>query len=215
MPKPYQLDGKGNWFFFSEKAGEVIDAGPDEEIALTLAGTDGSEATIAEALEGKTLNEDDIKSTLSETTRETTNKDSNEDRLPQPRGAPDGTPPSDVTRRSPALSPQFLRKIKEKAASGTASISIELERFAISRLGLTTEELAEDDPDVELLVLGWQLQWEYWLAGKEPPAWVLILFGQVCVTTRLLASAKRKEKKPPELKIVESPIEGPSAKPTT
>lgn len=216
MAKPYRLDGKGNWFFFSEKAGEVVDAGPDEAIALTLAESGESSATIAEALSGKDIDEDSPEPALPSPAGESPDAHGREDGLSQPRESSDVSTRGDGTRKSPAISPQFLRKIKEKAASGTASISIELERFAISRFGFTTEELMEDDPDVELLVLGWQLQWEYWLAGKEPPAWVLILFGQVCVTTRLLASAKRKEKKPPELKLVEPPIEGPpNAKPPT
>ena len=66
--------------------------------------------------------------------------------------------------------------------------------------GKTTSK--QDDADVELLTLGWELQWEYWLAGKEPPAWALIAFGQVCVTARLLASAKKMEKEP----VKETPL---------
>lgn len=195
MGKPYQVKDEsgatsGNWFFFSEKAGDVIDAGPDKETADALAAAENGSATIADALEGK---EDAIKETTVSDRKEAKNGG---DRL-SPSAVPETTDitTSDNAKKRPPISPQFLRKIKEKAATGTASISIELERFAIQYLGFTTEELDEDDPDVELLVLGWELQWEYWLAGKEPPAWALIAFGQVCVTARLLASAKRKEKK--------------------
>lgn len=195
MGKPYQVKGEdgspsGNWFFFSEKAGDVIDAGPDKETADALAASEDGQSTIADALEGK---EDAIQETTIPDRKETENSGN---RL-SPSGEPEttGIATGDNTKKRPPISPQFLRKIKEKAATGTASISIELERFAIQFLGFSTEELDEDDPDVELLVLGWELQWEYWLAGKEPPAWALIVFGQVCVTARLLASARRKEKK--------------------
>ena len=180
MGKPYQIKDEsgaigGNWFFFSEKAGDVIDAGPDKDTADALAAAEDVIATIADALEGK---EDAIQETTIPDRKE--EKDSG-DRL-SPSSGPSTTDiaSSDNTKKRPPISPQFLRKIKEKAATGTASISIELERFAIQFLGFSTEELDEDDPDVELLVLGWELQWEYWLAGKEPPAWALIVFGQVC-----------------------------------
>jgi hypothetical protein len=194
--KPYRIkdeNGKeGNWFFFSESAGDVIDAGPDEAIALSLAASETDGATIADSLKGK---EDEISSepTLSNRTE---TKDGG-DGLEESRGKTTDIAPSDLPKKRAALSPQFLRKIKEKAASGSATIAVELERFLIARFGFTTEDMEEDDPDVELLRLGWELQWEYWLAGKEPPAWTLILFGQICVTVRLLASAQRMQKSNP------------------
>lgn len=197
MGKPYQVKDEagnpGNWFFFSEKAGDVIDAGPDKETADALAAAENGDSTIADALEGK----EDAINEVSDVPNEPKAAKS-ESGLEKSRRASDGTTPSDSPRKTPALSPQFLRKIKEKAASGSASVSIELERFLIARFGFSTEDMEEDDPDVELLVLGWELQWEYWLAGKEPPAWALIVFGQVCVTARLLASAKAKVKAPTE-----------------
>ena len=195
MGKPYQVKDEngnaGNWFFFSEKAGDVIDAGPDKETADALAAAEDGNATIADALEGKA---DAIQETTVSDRKEA--KDSPNGLPGSDKPSPTDIIPSDNAKRRPAISPQFLRKIKEKAASGSASISIELERFLIRYIGFTTDEMDEDDPDVELLVLGWELQWEYWLAGKEPPAWALIAFGQVCVTARLLASAKKTEKEP-------------------
>lgn len=194
MGKPYQVKNEGgspsgNWFFFSERAGDVIDAGPDKEIAETMADDDIGTETIATVLEGKedAVQQATIVSDVSKA------KDSGSG-LPLARVETNGSANSSDTKKRPAISPQFLHKIKEKAASGTASVTIELERFLIGLTGFSTEDLDEDDPDVELLILGWELQWEYWLAGKEPPAWALILFGQVCVTVRLIASAKQKEK---------------------
>ena len=193
MGKPYQVKDEngnaGNWFFFSEKAGDVIDAGPDKETADALAAAEDGNATIADALEGKA---DAIQETTVSDRKEA--KDSGGGLSGSDKSSPTDISLSDNTKKRPAISPQFLRKIKEKAASGSASISIELERFLIRYIGFTTDEMDEDDPDVELLVLGWELQWEYWLAGKEPPAWALIAFGQVCVTARLLASAKKMER---------------------
>ena len=191
MGKPYQVkddngNPSGNWFYFSETAGDVIDAGPDKETAEALANAEGNGATIASALEGK-ANEISQVTTIPDSSKETEPASGVE----TAGGKTASLSVSDSPRKSPALSPQFLRKIKEKAASGSATITVELERFLISRFGFSTEDLDEDDPDVELLKLGWELQWEYWLAGKEPPAWVLILFGQVCVTCRLIASSKR------------------------
>jgi hypothetical protein len=202
MGKPYQVkDENGNasnWFFFSEKAGDVIDAGPDESIAISLSAAENEGATIATALEGK---EDAIKETTVSDRKET--KDSNDGLQGGTKSPSTDIATSDNAKKRPALSPQFLAKIKEKAASGSATIGIELERYLIARFGFDTEDLDEDDPDVELLKLGWELQWGYWLAGKEPPAWTLIAFGQICCTVRLLASAERKPpKEKPELGVV-------------
>lgn len=210
MSRPYQVKddtGKpGNWFFFSERAGDVIDAGPDKETADALANAESEGATIATALEGQA---DAIKETT--VSDRTEAKDGANGLEVRRESASTDIPASDNTKKHPPLSPQFLRKIKEKAASGSATISVELERYLISRFGFTTEDLDEDDPDVELLKLGWELQWEYWLAGKEPPAWALILFGQVCCTVRLIASAERK---PPKPQIEEEP-KPDAPKPTT
>ena len=208
MAKLYRVpdvNGKlGNWQYFSERDGVIIDAGPDEDIAQTLAGGEG-QVTIADALEASkpTLLEQDKAKATNEGESTAKREKQETDGLAESRA--DNRPstvalvPTDAKtnepKKRPPISPQFLRKIKERAASGSAEIGVELERYIIARFGFTTEELDDDDPDVELLKLGWELQWEYWLAGKEPPAWVLILFGQVCVTARLIASAKRLPKK--------------------
>lgn len=210
MGKPYQVKdetGKpGNWFFFSERAGDVIDAGPDKETADALAASEGNDSTIAQALEGQA---DAIKETTVPDRKE--EKDSGNGLAVREQSTSTDLPPSDNAKKRPALSPQFLRKIKEKAASGSATISVELERFLIARFGFTTEDLDEDDPDVELLRLGWELQWEYWLAGKEPPAWALIAFGQVCCTVRLIASAERKPSKPESVEEIKPDVPKPTA----
>ena len=209
MGKPYQVKDEsgnvGNWFFFSEKAGDVIDAGPDKETADALAAAEGGDSTIADALEGK---QDEISQVTD--TGNVPKKEDSGGGLARGGAKTDGVTTSPEPSKRPALSPQFLRKIKEKAASGSASISIELERFLIARFGFTTEDMEEDDADVELLTLGWELQWEYWLAGKEPPAWALIAFGQVCVTARLLASAKAKVKETPALPEVTPDVPKPT-----
>jgi hypothetical protein len=93
------------------------------------------------------------------------------------------------------LSAAFIRKLKDRLASGTATISVELERFLIKRYGFTTEELDDDDEDVDLIKMGWAAMWESLLKGKAPPWWLLVSFGHVCVTARLIAMAKRSEPK--------------------
>jgi hypothetical protein len=204
MAKLYRVPGVdgvlGNWQYFSEREGVIIDAGPDEDIARTMAEAEG-EITIANVLEASkpTVLEQDKAETSNEGEPKPKRKEQDPIRLQG--GGADARPSTttlvptdtkgDEVKKRPPISPQFLRKIKERAASGSAEVSTELERFLFKRFGFTTDELDDDDPDVELLKLGWELQWEYWLAGKEPPAWALILFGQVCVTARLIASAKR------------------------
>jgi hypothetical protein len=192
MAKIYQIpndDGTpGNWQYFSEKTGAIVDAGPDEALAQAMADDDGPTTTIAGALEG--LPDD----------QETATEVESNDGLAEPDDSP--AIPVRPTRTAgakdpdgkPTLSPQFVRKIKEKLAAGTTTISVELERFLIARFGYATEELSEDDSDVEMVKLGWQLQWELWMAGKEPPAWMILAFGYSCITLRLIASAKKKEK---------------------
>jgi hypothetical protein len=172
-----------NWQYYSEETGTIVDAGADEEIARAMAEGE-PEATIGEKLEGKA---DEIKVEVKK------EKEKKGELV-----AIDGGRKDEEPKKRPALSPQFIAKIKERAASGCAEIGIELERFMIARFGFSTEEMEDDDPDFELLKLGWELQWGYWLAGKEPPAWVLIAFGQVCCTLRLIATAKRIPKKDKE-----------------
>lgn len=208
----------GNWQYFSERAGIIIDAGPDEDIARAMAESEG-EVTIADVLETvkpPVSDEDEAEDKTNSGEPKPQRKKPDTDGLASP-GADSG--PSSVTlvsakpeevKKRPPISPAFLRKIKERAASGSAEIGVEFERYLIARFGFTTEELDDDDPDVELLKLGWELQWEYWLAGKEPPAWALIVFGQACVTARLIASAKRKPKKE---NTNESPASDGPAKP--
>ena len=193
MAKLYRIpndDGtEGNWQYFSEKTGAIVDAGPDEALAQAMADDDGPSTTIADALEG-----------LPDEAPQSTPELESGDGLEGPEES--AVVPVRATRTSgetkpdgkPNLSPQFIRKIKEKLAAGTTTISVELERFLIARFGYTTEELSEDDSDVEMVKLGWQLQWELWMAGKEPPAWMILAFGYSCITLRLIASAKKKEK---------------------
>jgi hypothetical protein len=201
MAKLYRVPGVdgvlGNWQYFSEREGVIIDAGPDEDIARTMAEAEG-EITIANVLEASKP-QDEGATESKQSKSEGKASDEKPDRLasagpengPQAIALVSTNAKGDEVKKRPPISPQFLRKIKERAASGSAEVSTELERFLFKRFGFTTDELDDDDPDVELLKLGWELQWEYWLAGKEPPAWALILFGQVCVTARLIASAKR------------------------
>lgn len=208
MAKLYRLpdanNNLGNWQYFSEKSGVIIDAGPDEDIARTMAEAEG-EVTIANVLEAtkpSLLEQDETKAANE---GEPKPKRKEQDTIGLSSTGTDARPTSTTlvspnngvseAKKRPPISPQFLRKIKERAASGSAEVATELERFLFKRFGFTTDELDDDDPDVELLKLGWELQWEYWLAGKEPPAWALILFGQVCVTARLIASAKRLPRK--------------------
>ena len=203
MAKVFQLDKedgtKGPWQFFSEKVGAIIDAGYDEGKAQQMADGEAPGISIAAALEdtretGDPENENDV---------DAIPEDAEADGLEGTQDAPaksfpnanrpTAAPPVEKPRRTSSLTPAFIKKLKANLAAGTTNLSVELERFLINRFGFTTEELTEDDYDVEMLRMGWELQFEYWLADRDPPAWLIILFGQMCITLHLIATAKRKE----------------------
>lgn len=209
MPKVYRIanpDGTFSaWQFFSEKSGSIIECGESEEEAQAKADNEAPDTTIAEALEGVNGNQETETSTLPVAdsagmgvSREKEDTSASEERSEQAESAPAGTiskPAQVVAKKTSSLTPQFIKKLKANLANGTTNLSVELERFLFSRFGFTTAELEEDDCDVEMLRMGWELQFEYWLADSEPPAWLIILFGQMCITLHLIATAKKKAKK--------------------
>jgi hypothetical protein len=186
------------WSFFSEKSGKILEF-ESEDAAKTALEAEGPAQSISSALGGN----DDVEESDAQTSEDdgTDNNPSGEPAEPEdseslaPTARKRGRPrKSAAPEPTSVLSAAFVKKIKERLASGTATISVELERYLIGRFGFSTEEIDEDDPDVEILKMGWAALWESYLAGKEPPWWLLVAFGHCCITVRLIASAKRKEK---------------------
>jgi hypothetical protein len=103
--------------------------------------------------------------------------------------------PPVVPPKKSAFSPALIKKIVEQAGRNSTNISIELERFLIKQFGFSTQELSEDDPDVEMVKLGWDCLWQSYLENREPPVSLILAFGYSCITVRLIATAKRIPKK--------------------
>lgn len=205
----------GNWAYFSDSKGDIVDAGADEQAAKELAAKDGPKTTIASALAGDTPAQ-------TPKTDAPTSGSSNEGAsatVPSVPSVPSSDAPSgpilslipggqeskpETKHEKPArppLSPVFIKKLVEQLGRNTTNITIEFERFIFKLTGYTTEELAEDDADVEIIRMGWDAIWQSYLAGKDPPLWMILAFGYSCTTMRLIASAKRIEKKEKELAI--------------
>jgi hypothetical protein len=194
---------EGNWAYFSESKGEIVDAGKDEQAAKEAAEKDSPKATIASALahdtatptpssfvagDNSSTNHSDEVSKPSETVKETSTIQLNKP------SAPDVDNVKPVKKRAP-FSPALLKKIVDSFGRNVTNISVELERFLIKQFGFSTEELSEDDPDVELVKLGWDCICQSYMEGSEPPISLIMAFGYSCVTVRLITSAKRMEKK--------------------
>lgn len=206
----------GNWAYFSQKKGDIVDAGTDEQEATRLAAEDSPKTTIAAALAGDTSaavpprDEAPLQSGSEGTSQGSAasvgsaadSGDAVSDNGPilsSVQSAPaNSTEIVKVVPDKPArppLSPAFIKKVVDQLGRNTTNISIELERFLFKQFGFTTDELAEDDADVEIIKMGWDAIWQSYLAGKEPPLWMILAFGYSCATARLIASAKRIEKK--------------------
>jgi hypothetical protein len=202
----------GNWAYFSDVKGDIIDAGTDEQAARAMAAKEGPTTTIAQALAGDASTSP---KPITETPNAPVSSGSGNDvsvpsvgdssassyspfgpiisatEVIQPKPA---TPPTEKPAKAP-LSPVFIKKLVEQLGRNTTNISIEFERFIFKLTGYTTEELAEDDADVEIIRMGWDAIWQSYLAGKDPPLWMILAFGYSCTTMRLISSAKRIEKK--------------------
>lgn len=200
----------GNWAYFSESKGDIVNVGTDEQEAKRLAELDGPKTTIATALAGDTSapppqeektpvdvggNGDNASSVDVVSDAE----DSRPSVLLDTRSeisAPVVAKPEEPAKPArPPLSPVFIKKLVAQLGSNTTNMTIEFERFMIARFGYTTEELAEDDDDVEIVRMGWDAIWQSYLQGKDPPLWMILAFGYSCVTVRLIANAKKTEKK--------------------
>lgn len=203
----------GDWCYFSESKGDIVSVGTDEQEAKRLAELDAPKTTIATALAG------DSSAAKTEAPAEAMAGGSDGSPvLPSSSGnsavddgdsgpgpilgarseisAPVVAKPAEPEKPArPPLSPVFIKKLVAQLGANTTNMSIEFERFMIARFGYTTAELAEDDDDVEIVRMGWDAIWQSYLQGKEPPLWLILAFGYSCVTVRLIASAKRVEKK--------------------
>jgi hypothetical protein len=187
----------GNWAYFSNTKGDIVDAGTDETEARRLAEDDSPTTTIASALANDTpvLDNHSVADSSSPVLDSGGLADSQVTPPSQPV-APVPAPAPEKPKRPP-LSPAFLKKIVEQLGRNTTNMSLELERFLIKQFGFTTEELAEDDPDVEIIKMGWDCMWQSYLAGAEPPIWVILTFGYSCATVRLISSAKKIKQETP------------------
>lgn len=203
----------GEWAYFSESKGDIVNVGMDEQVAQQRAAADGPKTTIAQALANDTSTSKPLAHESNQTvdTKASDSSSSKSDNDPVTSVGASGSsytliPPLQssqeqktiVTEAKPArppLSPVFIKKLVEQLGRNTTNISIEFERFVFKLTGYTTEELAEDDADVEIIRMGWDAIWQSYLAGKDPPLWMVLAFGYSCTTMRLVASAKRIEKK--------------------
>ena len=190
----------GNWQYFSETKGDIVDAGTDEALAREMAEKDSPSTTIADclasdsgpatanvvAIDGMPILPDlQAAERVSEPT------------IPLPKMEPPKQQTALVSAKPtrPPLSPAFVKKIVEQLGRQTTNLSIELERYLFRVFGFVTEELAEDDDDVQIIKLGWDAIWQEQLAGHDPPLWMILAFGYSCVTARLVVMAKREKKK--------------------
>jgi hypothetical protein len=184
------------WSYFSESQGKILEFETEATAQAALA-AEGPAKSISSAL-GGIKDEAETTSTEDDGADDESGAGATESENPESLASPArkrGRPRKPVAPEPKCvLSAAFVKKIKERLAGGTASLSVELERWLIARFGFTTEDLDDDDPDVEILKMGWEALWESYLAGREPPAWLLICFGHTCITVRLIANAKRKEK---------------------
>lgn len=206
----------GNWAYFSETKGDIVDCGQDEQEARARADKDSPKTTIAQALANDASttkpaaettepgNENSVDSSSQSISVDSGKSSSGPIESPSLVVIPGGKEPekkAEATPEKPArspLSPVFIKKLVEQLGRNTTNISIEFERFIFKLTGYATEELAEDDADVEIIRMGWDAIWQSYLAGKDPPLWMILAFGYSCTTVRLIASAKRIEKREKE-----------------
>jgi hypothetical protein len=194
-------DNDGNetadWAYYSESKGEIVNVGQDEAKARELATNDSPTTTIQDVLANDTASQA-TNSQPSSDSNSSDNRDSVSDTpsvAPRPVALAPVIPPVNTPPKKSAFSPAMLKKIVETAGKNSTNITIEFERFMFKQFGYTTQELAENDDDVEMVRLGWDCLWNSYLENKEPPIGLILLFGYSCVTMRLIASAKKMPKK--------------------
>lgn len=101
--------------------------------------------------------------------------------------------PGDIRKNGLAdLSPALLKKFRETFAASIADANYSVDKALFSFFGYAVEDIPEDTK--ALLKIGWELACQQYFVDGVPPPWVIILFANAQIMTKLATTAK--EKKP-------------------
>lgn len=91
------------------------------------------------------------------------------------------------------LTGQQLAKLRDKLSAAIAEGNLSLDTALIAMFGRDVPQLPPED--LGLLRIGWEIACQEWFVNGVPPAWVIILFANVQLTTKLAQMSTPKKKK--------------------
>jgi hypothetical protein len=100
----------------------------------------------------------------------------------------------------------LLKKFRETFAASLSDANYTVDKAMFSIFGYSVDDIPEDTKT--LLKIGWELACQQYFVDGVPPPWVIILFGNVQIFTKLASTAK--EKKPAQIGTSDKPPIEPS-----
>jgi hypothetical protein len=100
--------------------------------------------------------------------------------------------PGDIRKNGLAdLSPALLKKFRETFAASIADANYSVDKALFSFFGYAVDDIPEDTK--ALLKIGWELACQQYFVDGVPPPWVIILFANAQIMTKLATTAKEKK----------------------